>query len=317
MSLPTHHCLLALCTMASVGCTSSAPGPSPQPPPEAVAIVTPHASSPEDDRLARLSAELSLRDQERSALAQHYFQTGQAHFAELQYRKASESFHQAHQADPNDREILEAKLRTDFILGDRQGEIASVAQALQNRVHRRIDHERVDVQRIFEEGEELLRAGRYREAEVRFTQVLERLRWFPYSIAPDGLEEKARRGRAEAKRGRRVGRREAAEEREERALAQAQRELRREERARRARLRALLRRAEDELRQERPRRAEGTLRDLASLAPGHAELAGLRARARSLRHRLAERGTAARNRHNQRVDRIANREAAVPSFPGD
>ena len=317
MSLSSHFCLLALCATA-LGCSSTAASSSPQPAPEASApALAPQETSPEDDRLRRLSDELSLRDQERSALARHYFEVGQVQFAELRYREASESFRQAHEADPNDREILAAKLRAEFILGDRQGEIASVAQAFQNGVERRIDHERVEVRRMFQEGQELLRAGRYRQAETRFQNVLERLRWFPYSIGADGLEEEAREGLVEAKRARRIGRWRAAEDRQGRALAQAGREQRREEEAHRARLRALLERAEDELRRERPRRAEATLRDLATLAPRHSELPGLRSRARALRHRLAERGTAARSRHNHRGERLANREAAVPTIPGD
>lgn len=328
MSFPSQLSLwtLALSTLGAaltcglVGCASTAPegAPAPESQPRAEAEIAAGAASasPEDERLRQLSAELSLRDQERSALAQHYFETGQAHFTRLEYREASRCFAQAHQADPNDREILEAKLRTEFILGDRQAEIASVAQAFQQRTHRRIDQERAEVRRLFQEGEELFRAGRYRQAELRFERVLERLKWFPYDL-DTGLEERARRGLVEAKRGRRIGRRQEAEARQTRALAAAERERRSDEAASRARLDLLVLRAREELRVGRPRRAEATLRDLAALAPRHPDLGPLRARARALRHRQAERGTAARNRRNQRVDRIANREAAVPTFPGD
>lgn len=319
MSLGAHLSLLTAAALL-LGCSSTDPqGDAPPAPPhsEPASEASPGKASLDDPRLIELQASLSLVDQERSALARHYFETGQRLFSELKYREAAKCYDQALEADPNDAAILKAKLRTDYILGDRNAEFRTVAEVLQEGVQIRIQERGLTLKHLFSEAEELFAKGHYERAQERFERVLEMIRWYPFELDRETYQERARQRIVEAKQARRVSQRAENEARSRRALAAANRERQRIGRERQARLDTLLARARSELKRGRPRRAEQTLREVAALDARNPDLSGLRRHAIALRHRTAERGTYARNKRNQRLNRISNDEAAIPTLPGD
>jgi tetratricopeptide (TPR) repeat protein len=161
-----------------------APAPAPEPAP-----VTTSSGNPVLDRIAR---ELDLQGSESRALARHFFLTGKARFDELDYRAALADFDHAHGLDPEDVTIAQYLRRTQFLVGDRKAELGSTLELLSGQHEAAVEQERIDVERLFDEGVLLSDARRYDEAIRRFEIVLEKIRWFPYELEKPDLETRAR-----------------------------------------------------------------------------------------------------------------------------
>src|SRR5262249_46245269 len=80
--------------------------------------------------------------------------------------------------------------------------------------------------RLHDDGVKLLQAGEYDKSIVRFEQVLEKIRWFPYPVSDAGIEKSARENIIVAKKKKRE--QEAAQRvpRERKAFDDAQKEER-------------------------------------------------------------------------------------------
>lgn len=153
-----------------------------------------------DPRLGDYAQERSLRDQERKALAANYYETGKNLFAELRYREAAANLERACALDPDHLEAQKLRDRALWILGDRRAEYRDAVRELVNERLAKIDQARVEIERIFNEGELLMKRNRYDAAQERFERVLEAIRWFPYDTSQTELKNKAQGLIAEAKR---------------------------------------------------------------------------------------------------------------------
>ncbi|MGE0708885.1 MAG: hypothetical protein AB7N76_22575 [Planctomycetota bacterium] len=176
----------------------------------------PLAPPPDDSggALGDFARERSLEEQERKALAENYFKTGGNLFRELRYREAAANLTRAAALDPSNTAAAELRDRCLWILGDRRAEYRDATRTMVEERLAKIDQARVEMERLFHEGEMLMKRQRYDRAQERFSRVLEAIRWFPYDIDRDGLRDKARARIAEARR--------LAEEQERRRLQMLQ-----------------------------------------------------------------------------------------------
>ncbi len=167
-----------------------------------------------DPRLGDYAQERSLREQERKALAENYYATGRQLFMDLRYREAAANLERAVALDAEHLDAKKLRDRVMWILGDRRGEYRDAVRTMVEERLAKIDQARVEMQRVFNEGEMLMNRQRYDAAQERFERVLEAIRWFPYDIDREGMRAKAEEMIAKARR--------MAEEQERRRLQMLQ-----------------------------------------------------------------------------------------------
>ncbi|HZV01990.1 MAG TPA: hypothetical protein VFF73_35105 [Planctomycetota bacterium] len=138
-----------------------------------------------DQRLDDFAKEMSLAEQERKALSQNYLKTGRSLSMELRYREALPYYERAHKLDPNSTEAAVEYEKCAWIVGDRlKGEYKDAVRELANERLAKVKQAKIEMERLFGEGEILVQKQRYDDAVQRFERVLETLRWFPYEIDP-------------------------------------------------------------------------------------------------------------------------------------
>ena len=153
-----------------------------------------------DSRLGDFARERTLEEQERQALAKNYLATGRNLFQQLRYREAAANLNRASALDPNNLEAVRLRDRVMWILGDRRAEYRDAVRTMVDERLAKIDQARVEMERVFHEGEMLMKRQRYDRAQERFQRVLEAIRWFPYDIDREGLRAKAQARIAEARK---------------------------------------------------------------------------------------------------------------------
>ncbi|MDF1665701.1 MAG: hypothetical protein P1V97_28335, partial [Planctomycetota bacterium] len=240
------------------------------------------------ETLAKLS---SLREQERKALAQHYYRSGQAFFNQLRYREAASDLGLALEADKTDLKIKQLYQKTLWILGDRRGEIHDMARELADTRIVAIKQAQIEIERLYREGELLISKEKYSAAVERFERVLEAIRWFPYNIDSNKLKSKAEDqiSRAQKQRDKqmiryRQLRNQAAQQQ---ALAEKNQKILYEK----SRLRTLYRRALQSYKAERFGRTEEICNEILEQDPTDLNSSRLRRTAIELRHRKQAKDT--------------------------
>jgi type II secretory pathway component GspD/PulD (secretin) len=263
--------------------------PPTAPTPQAPRALDPPPPGPNDTagdpRLGDFAQEMALQEQEKAALAENYFRTGKNLFQQLRYREAYANLQRAVALNPNHAEAAALRDRCGWILGDRRAEYRDAVRELVDERLARIDQARVEMERIFNEGELLMQRQRYEEAQERFARVLEAIKWFPYDIdrgdfrsRAEGRIADARRLAEEQERHRRQLLQEAARQAAEHEKANSRRFVE-------ATLRALLEDAREALRVGKFDKCERLCDDILVRRPDHAEAQALRAEAIEQRHR--------------------------------
>lgn len=265
--------------------------------------------------LDELARELTLREQEARALAQHYFKTGMRYYESFDYRKAAEAFQKAHDADPNDPEVRHFLLQAQLLAGDRIAEFETIAELLNQQREVSIEMEKAELKRLYTEGEQLLARQEFARAITRFEQVLEKIRWFPYKVDAEGYEESAKRYIVQARRQQRERELAEAEARERRAFADAQAAQERYLREKREQVEQLLRKTIDQLDLHRYDQAEETIAEILEKDPGNEEALKLRELAVEARHRRVAETTFERNLLEHELEREGFTDLEVTSHP--
>lgn len=151
-----------------------------------------------DSQTARLleqeEAQKTVREEQRKALAENYYQTALGQYAELDYELAEKNLEEALRLNPEHtkaKELLEdvRLLLGKFVPGDERGHFRRIIEEMTART----EGARVELDNHMRRGRRLLDVGDYAAAIQEFTGVLEMIRWFPPHI---DLAEK--RSRAEA-----------------------------------------------------------------------------------------------------------------------
>lgn len=224
-----------------------------------------------DNRLGDIARELSLEDQERKALAQNYYLTGKNLFQQLRYREAANNLQRAVDLDADLAEARQLLDRAGWILGDRKAEYRDSVRTIVEERQARIHQARVEMERLFTEGELLMERQRYEEAQQRFSRVLEAVRWFPYDINREGLRDRAEARITEAKRMAEEQERRRRQMLQEAARQAAEHEKANTRRYMEATLKALVADAKEALRVENYDKCERLCRDILERRPDHAE----------------------------------------------
>ena len=320
----------ALSLLAAAGCA----GPEPEPtPPAPAAEEEPAQAEPQPEQaegpppdqpggggqaggvLEDLARELTLREKEARALAAHYYSTGMRAYEDFDYRKAVENFQRALDATPNDPQVRHMLMQAQLLAGDRIAEFSTVSEMLRDEREVRIELHRVELERLYQQGEQLYDGQEYERAITRFEMVLEKIRWFPYKVDVGDYEESARRYIVQARRLMREQDLREKERLEEQALAQARLEEERYRSEERQKIDLLIRRALDQLTLRHFTKAEQTVREILEVDPQNEEALKLRDVIIENRHIRERDETFEQNLAESEIDDLAAKIASVPTLP--
>jgi general secretion pathway protein D len=151
------------------------------------------------DRLDKDKGSGSVKDQERSYLADEYYKAGRRLFEEMRYREAAAQLKLALRVDGNHSDARRLLDQTLYILGDKEAGYRDETRRIIGDRMAKIQAASMEVERIYAEGLRAMERQEYQNAQDRFERVLEMLRWFPYNIDKSGLQAQATQKLAEAK----------------------------------------------------------------------------------------------------------------------
>lgn len=272
-------------TPAPAGTPSSAPQALGPPPDERPGGQRGGGGGGLDPRLGDLAQEMQLQDQEKTALAENYFRTGKNLFQQLRYREAAANLQRAAALNGNHADAMALLDRARWILGDRKAEYRDAVRVLVDERLAKIDQARVEMERIYNEGELLMQRQRFEEAQERFARVLEAIKWFPYDIDREGFRTRAEGQIAEVRRLSQEQERRRRQMLQEAARQAAEHEKANSRRFVEATLKALLEDAKEALRVGKFDKCERLCDDILTRRPEHGEAAQLRVEAIDQRHR--------------------------------
>lgn len=161
-------------------------------------VATPHLTSPtrgeevspaskragqySGNILSELEKGKTIRMQENEFLAQKFYDAGFKLFKEFNYSQSREQIAKALELNPQHKaaQVLASELQ--LIMGSRTDEIKVIKEFLQDQLSVKIQETEVMVRNHFLQGEKLTAERKYSEAESKFEQVINTLKWLPYDI---------------------------------------------------------------------------------------------------------------------------------------
>ncbi|MEZ0227682.1 MAG: hypothetical protein ACAI25_03600 [Planctomycetota bacterium] len=267
--------------------------------------------------LDELHRDLTLRDKEKAALCEHYFKVGKQYYDALDYAEAAKNFQKAKEADPNNKTAQQYYLMSSLLAGDRVAEFQAITERLRDQRGATIQQQTVEVKRLHDEGIKLLEAREYDKAVIRFEQVLEKIRWFPYPVNDGGIEKSARENIIKAKKEKREQEIQIRIARERSAL---ERSLNEEDDAQRRRKDAIRKRVADgveQLQTEKFVKAELTFESILRDDPSNEQAQKYLELAQEGRHWHQDKQTYERNKKEIATDWARNNEIPNPYIPNN
>lgn len=135
--------------------------------------------------------ESRVKGQASRALAESEYRTGKRLYGELEYAAAERHLRLALEKDPNHEEARRLLQKTQFILGERPGDVPSVVERLRNETAVRIQEFRIELERTMNEGQKLFNEREFSKAAVRFERSLEQIHFFPFFVDTSDLKKQA------------------------------------------------------------------------------------------------------------------------------
>lgn len=242
------------------------------------------APGPGDDLLGELRKEMTLAEKEAHEHSIHYFKTGMGFYNAFDYVEAAKHFQKSVDADPTNKEAQLYLHNAQLFNGDRMQEFRTSAERLAARRQARVKQERIELVRLFQEGEKLFEQNEFDRAISKFEQVLEKVKWFPYDIDDGDYDEQASQYVVQAKALKRDQRLAEREEQERIAFDEAMQEESASNARDRSKLRDLISRANDELTVQKYDKAERSAKEILAVDPSNQEAARIMEMARTGRH---------------------------------
>lgn len=151
-------------------------------------------------RTASRGGTLSAAAKELSRL---HFEMAMHHYDAFEYGEALKGFARALELTPEDPDVLHYELVAELLASETSethADFVRTVELLRDQKEVAIQQAREDLQRLYREGETRFERQELEGAVELFEQVLETIRWFPYEIDTENLEENARAYLARARR---------------------------------------------------------------------------------------------------------------------
>ncbi|MDI6732877.1 MAG: hypothetical protein QME16_02970, partial [Planctomycetota bacterium] len=134
------------------------------------------------DIMAELEKEKSIKMQENEFIAQKYYEMALKLFKEFNYNQARDMVTKALEMNPYHKEAGKLLQEIQLILGSRSEEIKVIKEFLQNQLAVKIQETELVVRNHYLQGEKLFGAKKYREAQLEYEAVVNKLKWLPYEV---------------------------------------------------------------------------------------------------------------------------------------
>ncbi len=170
------------------------------------------SSAPVDE-----TGRINLEQQRSSILRESYVTNARRYMSDGDLSKAEQEIIRAQQVAANDPEVTELYNEIRRAMGDRSGEVQSLAQTMDDRIKVSIEQQQIEAGRRSEAGTAFVRDGNYDDAITEYEAVLRIIQFNPYKNVSFGsmqadteaalaeaqnlqrtATEEARRSRAEA-----------------------------------------------------------------------------------------------------------------------
>jgi type II secretory pathway component GspD/PulD (secretin) len=235
---------LALALVFAAGCRSARRERASEPPPEPMAETELAPQEPtqpppvagDQDFLGQERERLTLEQQKSALLVEQHIANARSFMDQLRLEEAERELTNALALQPENLEAKQLLDQVSGLLGRTPGEAAGIVQDLRERHQVRVQQMRAEAEESLRKAKLALARGDYDMAIAELTIAQNHIRWAPYSIDWQGMDEEVRRllEQARAQRGA------AAEEAQRQAQEQALESLREQDQAERARRQAEL-----------------------------------------------------------------------------
>lgn len=202
-------------------------------------------------------------NQKQMALSTEYTVAGYKYYEKFQFREAQAQLVKAVQANPDNTKARYLLQMTDLLLGENQ--TFRKSSDLVDQGHKTLQQQRTKLKGLFDRGEKLFKEEKYERAIHKYKQVLERVKWSPYNIDSEGLEDLARKKHIEARSLMVQAEIRRQEEQERTSLNSEQADDKVVESLKRRLVLRLTMRAMNQLRQNKFASAEATTREILAL----------------------------------------------------
>jgi general secretion pathway protein D len=145
-----------------------------------------------DEEASRIMQVFGVEEGAKKEVAEKLYRTGYRMYQDLRYEEAAHELRIAARLDPDHEKARKLLYEVLWILGERKGEIHDTARQLVERRLARIQQAQAEMERVYVEARRLFDDKQFEGSIVKFEQVLEIIRWFPYFIDKKGYEDAAK-----------------------------------------------------------------------------------------------------------------------------
>lgn len=210
-----------------------------------------------------------LSKEQQDAFIDHLIQSAKKQIAQHNYATAKNFLDQALDIQPTHREAGELRHLVGSFLGEYQSQIATLHNMYENEVKVKIEQAKLEAKNHYKLGMEAYGKHDYDQAIQELEAALEIIKWAPYQLNLDALQQEALKKIKEAKTAKEEWTAKQNEERMKEAQRRAE-QLETEEQAQRAtQIRILLTRATEFYTQQRYDKADEMVKEVIALDPAN------------------------------------------------
>ncbi|MCZ6597924.1 MAG: hypothetical protein O7B99_09820 [Planctomycetota bacterium] len=184
---------LCLLVLAAGACKSTSGTDTPMPA-ESGSDVTEEVTTDETISAEQVGQEwdrLTLAEQKKVFLVERHLEKASELREELRLEQAERELALALELDPDNLQAKKMMAEVGALLGRAPGEIATITEQLEADYWLRIQQAREDARDNVRKAKVMLARGEYDGAIVELTLALDHIRWAPYSIDWEGLDQEA------------------------------------------------------------------------------------------------------------------------------
>jgi len=189
-ALPAWAILFAACSSTQKAAWEPEPV-EPSPVVEPSAEPASALASTQDGGLAEEREQLTLREQRKQFLVQEHIAKAREFRGRLRNEDARNELLAARQLDGDNPEVKRLLAEVDALLGIPGAEVTTVTEGIARDYELKTQQLREDASENLRKGKLMLARGDYDSAIAEFTICLNRVRWAPYSIDWQGVDEEA------------------------------------------------------------------------------------------------------------------------------
>lgn len=273
----------------------------------------PSGNASAEEKLQSYIQNTQLSQEQQSAFVAHLIQSAKKQMARHDYVGARNFLDQALQIQPTHREAGELRHLVGSFLGEYQSQIATLNNIYENEVKVKIEQARLEAKNHYKNGIEAFNKKEYDQAIHELESALEIIKWAPYQLNLDTIQQESEKKIKEAKTAKEEWTLQQNEERMQEAQRRAE-QLEAEEQAQRAtQIRILLTRATEFYTQQRYEKADELVKEVIVLDPANKSAKRLQDDIRDASHSYISQKTLERRIEEWKLFLENMKESTIPT----